>query len=337
MKPKISRLDYCSYLLSSQTNYTLTYFADHVEGLTHDVVNRYLENEKLTPALVWEQVKASIILSPNGYLIFDDTVLDKSYSKKIALVRRQWSGNEHRIIKGIGLVNCIYVNPEMQKFWIIDYRVYDPEGDCKSKLDHVSEMLTLSIYAKQISFKTVLMDSWYATLELMRQIESLHKIYYCPIKKNRLVDETNGEQPYRAVETLNWTPEELQLGKLVKMHKFPKGHRVKLFRLTISSNRTEYVVTNDLSQNSSSAAQEECGIRWKVEEFHREIKQLTGIESCECRKSRIQRNHINCAMLVWLRLKEVAYQTKRTIYDLKNSLLDDYLIQQLKHPTIKFA
>jgi hypothetical protein len=105
----------------------------------------------------------------------------------------------------------------------------------------------------------------------------------------------------------------------------------------MSTNRTEYVVTNDLSQNSSSATQDECGIRWKIEQFHREIKQITGIESCECRKSRIQRNPISCAMLVWIKLKEVAYQTKRTVYDLKNSLLDDYLIQQLKHPTIKFA
>ncbi len=337
MNQKISRLDYCSYLLNSQTNYTLTNFADHVEGLAHDTVNRYLENEKLTPSLVWEQVKSSIIFSPNGYLIFDDTVLDKTYSRKIELVRKQWSGNEHRIIKGIGIVNCVYVNPEAQQFWIIDYRIYDPAGDGKGKLDHVSEMLNLSIYAKQIPFTTVLMDSWYATLEMMRQIESLHKIFYCPLKKNRLVDETNGEQAYKAVETLNWTQEELNVGKLIKIHKFPKGHRVKLFRLTISTNRTEYVVTNDLSQNSSDATQEECSIRWKIEQFHREIKQITGIESCECRKSRIQRNHISCAMLVWIKLKEIAYQTKRTVYDLKNRLLDDYLIQQLKHPTIQFA
>lgn len=337
MNHKISRLDYCSYLLNSQTNYTLTNFADHVEGLIHDTVNRYLENEKLTPSLVWEQVKLSIVFSPKGYLIFDDTVLDKTYSKKIELVRKQWSGNEHRIIKGIGIINCVYVNPEEQKFWIIDYRIYDPAGDGKSKLDHVSEMLNLSVYAKQISFTTVLMDSWYATLEMMRQIESFHKIFYCPLKKNRLVDETNGEQAYKAVETLNWTEEELKVGKLVKIHKFPKSHRVKLFRLTISTNRTEYVVTNDLSQNSSSATQKECGIRWKIEQFHREIKQITGIESCECRKSRIQRNHISCAMLVWIKLKELAYQTKRTVYNIKNSLLKDYLIQQLKHPTIKFA
>ena len=39
-------------------------------------------------------------------------------------------------------------------------------------------------------------------------------------------------------------------------------------------------------------AQQVCKIRWKIEEFHREIKQLTGIESCQCRKARLQRNHI---------------------------------------------
>jgi hypothetical protein len=33
-------------------------------------------------------------------------------------------------------------------------------------------------------------------------------------------------------------------------------------------------------------------------EFHRELKQLTGVEACQCRKARIQRNHIACALLV---------------------------------------
>ena len=77
-----------------------------------------------------------------------------------------------------------------------------------------------------------------------------------------------------------------------------------------------------------------CKIRWKVEEFHRELKQLTGIESCQCRKARIQRNHIACAILVWLRLKDIAYQTGQTIYQIKYGLLSDYLIQQLKRPDI---
>ena len=77
-----------------------------------------------------------------------------------------------------------------------------------------------------------------------------------------------------------------------------------------------------------------CDIRWKIEEFHREIKQLTGIESCQCRKARIQRNHINCAMLVWVRLKQLAYSTSQTVYQLKHGLLSNYLIQQLKRPAL---
>jgi len=69
--------------------------------------------------------------------------------------------------------------------------------------------------------------------------------------------------------------------------------------------------------------------------LHREGKQVTGLERCQCRKARIQRNHIGCAFLVWVRLKELAAQTGRTVYQLKHGLLDDYLIQQLRHPSCR--
>lgn len=72
--------------------------------------------------------------------------------------------------------------------------------------------------------------------------------------------------------------------------------------------------------------------RWKVEQFHRETKQLTGMEGCQCRKARLVRNHISCAMLVWVCLKQVA-EGQHTIYRVKHDLLDDYLRQQLKSPT----
>ena len=49
---ELSRLDYSQYLLVSQVNYTLTNFADHAEGLSHDAINRYLSGEKLSPRLV---------------------------------------------------------------------------------------------------------------------------------------------------------------------------------------------------------------------------------------------------------------------------------------------
>jgi len=78
-----------------------------------------------------------------------------------------------------------------------------------------------------------------------------------------------------------------------------------------------------------------CGLRWKIEQFHRETEQVTGLEECQCRKARIVRDHIGCAILVWVRLKQVAHETMRTIYQVKHDLQSDYLCKQLGSPEIK--
>ena len=340
MKPNsqpVTRIDYCQYLLSSQINYTLTYFAEHSEEFSHDAVNRYLAGDQIRPRLVWENVKDQVVQTPEGYVIFDDTVADKNHSFKIELVRRQYSGNAHGLIKGIGVVTCVYVNPTLDQFWIIDYRIYDPDGDGKTKLDHVHDMLTNCVYQKQLQFRTVLMDTWYATKDAMLYIEQLGKVYCCPLKDNRQVDDLVGAAPYRRVDSLDWTRAERKHGKVIKIKGFPKDHKVKLFRVVLSTQRTDYVVTNDLAQNDTQATQQACGVRWKIEQFHRETKQLTGLEGCQCRKARIVRNHIGCAILVWVRLKQVAQETEQTVYKLKRGLLSDYMRQQLKSPTISMV
>jgi hypothetical protein len=332
---KVSRLDYCQFLLVSQTNYTLTYFADHGPGFSHDAVKRYLEAGKLTARLVWEQVQGQVVRSPQAYLVFDDTVLDHDSSFKIELVRRQYSGNAHDVIKGIGVVTCVYVNPEVDQFWIIDYRIYDPDRDGKTKLDHVRDMLDNALSDKGLPFRGVLMDTWYAERKLMLHIERLHKVYYCPLKDNRQVDDSDGQRGYQRMDSLAWTDDEAQQGKVLHIKDFPKGHRVKVFRLVLSPKRTDYIATNDRAQDSTHDTQEVCALRWKIEQFHRETKQTTGIEGCQCRLARIQRNHIACAILVWIRLKQVAQATGETLYQLKQGLLDDYMRSQLRSPAIK--
>jgi len=217
---------------------------------------------------------------------------------------------------------------------VIDYRLYNPEGDGYSKLDHVQEMLKSAVFAKQLPFAIVLMDSWYAAKKLMAQIEELGKVYYCPLKTNRLVDDSGAQEPYKRIDQLNWSATEVQQGKLIKVRGFPKDKKVKLFRVIVSTDKTEYVVTNDPTQNSTDDTQQVCAMRWKIEQFHREVKQTTGIESCQCRKQRIQRNHIACALLVWTRLKQIAYASCTTIYQLKSGLLSSYLVEQLQSPTL---
>jgi hypothetical protein len=51
-----------------------------------------------------------------------------------------------------------------------------------SKLDHVRDMLRL-VGHRGVPFETVLMDTWYATKELMLLIEGMGKKYYCPLKE----------------------------------------------------------------------------------------------------------------------------------------------------------
>ena len=97
MANKMTCLDYCQYLLVTQINYTLTNFADHSNKFSHDKINRFLKGEKITPRLIWENVKSQLITSESGYLIFDDTVLDKNFSFKIELVRRQAARMRHRL------------------------------------------------------------------------------------------------------------------------------------------------------------------------------------------------------------------------------------------------
>lgn len=91
MKAPVTRLDYCQYLLVSQINYTLTHCADHSEKFSHDTINRYLRGERITPRLVWENVREQVVATSQGYVVFDDTVLDKNASFAIELVRRQYS------------------------------------------------------------------------------------------------------------------------------------------------------------------------------------------------------------------------------------------------------
>ena len=285
--------------------------------------------------MVWDNVRSEVVATAQGYVVFDDTVLDKNTSFAIDLVRRQYSGNAKAVIKGIGVVTCIYVNPERDQFWLIDYRIYDPAGDGKSKLEHVRDMLSNVVYQKALAFEAVLMDTWYATKDLMLFIESLRKVYYCPLKANRQVDDSDGLRRYGRVDSLDWSSSELSAGKRIKIKGFPKHYKVRLFRVAVSTHRTDWVVTNDPTQDSTPATQQVCGFRWKIEQLHREGKQLTGLERCQCRKARIQRNHIGCALLVWVRLKAVAIETGRTLYQVKHGLLDDYLIRQLKNPSVK--
>jgi hypothetical protein len=334
---KVTAINYGQFLINSHINFTGTYFADTVKKLEHDSVYRYLKHDKLTPRMVWEKAKKTIQYSDNGRLIFDDTVADKNHSQHISPARSQFSGAARHVITGIGIVNCLYYNPELDKFWVIDFRVFDPDSDGKTKLQHVEDMLKNAL-KRQIPFTVVLMDTWYATKKLMVMINDLGKIFYCPLRSNRLVDDSGGRRPYRPVKELAWSADNMVFGKRIKISKFPKHFKVQLFRVAATRGRTEYVVTNaTITHNSFADAQKESRRRWKIEQLHREEKQLTGLEKCQVRLNRSQRNHICLATLAWIVLRDTAESAGRTIYQQKLEPLQQFVAVQWRNPATTFS
>ena len=77
-----------------------------------------------------------------------------------------------------------------------------------------------------------------------------------------------------------------------------------------------------------------------MEEFHREAKQLRGIEECQCRSGRIRGKHKGCALLeLWTRLKRASGLPDRAEYlsDRAWPTLHEYLVEQLEAPSVEMV
>lgn len=233
---------YCHYLMESHQNYTCTHLWSCME-ISHDMINRYLGSSVTQESSLYEKLYLDYPHLPKGgYLIFDDTVLDKRYSQQIAMVRRQYSGNVKGIVQGIGIVVMLYYVPLEDKFYLLGYRIFDPDLDGKTKIDHLMDLLA-EAESNCIGYVGVLMDTWYAVARLFQQIHALGKYFYCPIKSNRLVKQAN-DLTYFPVGELTWTKQDQEFGKVIKVKDL--NMNVKVFAVTVSTDRTDCVLTNDL-------------------------------------------------------------------------------------------
>jgi len=306
--------------------------AEHLDAVSHDTVTDFLQNEHLTARHLWESVRGLIQDSPNAFLIADDSVQDKRYSRFIELVRLQYSGTEHGLVRGIGIVNLVHSSGAAGDFYPIDYRIYAPETDGKRKNDHFREMLIHAIAGKRIQARTVLLDSWYAGADNLKLIHRLGLIFFTTLKENRLVS-LSKEDGYVHLDQIEWTPERLQNGVIVKLKEVP--FKVRLFKLVATNGDIDWVITNCPDETlTAQAAQDTNDVRWQVEELHRGLKQLTGTEKCQCRKARSQRNHLACCYHAWLSLSVKAKQLRKTLYQVKTDLLRDYLRAELRNPHV---
>src|SRR3989344_8907513 len=116
---------YTKFLIANQNKYSGAELSKTSESqLSHDSVSKWLRDEDFTSKDLWPHVKG-MVSKEEGYLIVDDSVLDKRFSRNNELSGRHWSGNEHRLISGIDLVNLLRTKGE--ECIPADYRIYQSE------------------------------------------------------------------------------------------------------------------------------------------------------------------------------------------------------------------
>ena len=328
----ITKPQYVEYLISTPKNCTCTYLAEHLEEVSHDVVNDFLQQKRFVPRDVWKLVRDRIADSKEACLIVDDSVHDKRYSRFIELVRAQYSGNEHRVVRGIGVVSLVHSAGKDADFYPIDYRVYAPDVDGKTKNDHFHEMFVNAVDQKHLQARRILFDGWYASAENLKLIHRRKRLFFTTLKNNRLVS-LSKEQGYIHLAEIEWTPERRASGVRVKLTAVPS--KVQLFKLVAPNGDIDWVITNDLDETvTAQVAEASSDVRWQVEELHRGLKQLTGTEKCQCRAARAQRNHLACCYHAWVSLKVKAKELGQTMYALRESLFSRYLRTELRNPQI---
>ena len=256
----------------------------------HDSISRWLATQTVEPKDLWKHVQAQVHMKSS--LIIDDTTLDKRWSPHNELVDFHWSGNEHKVTRGISLVNLLATHDD--DCIPVDYRVYEGKKGDTNKNEHSIDMLKI---AKQRGFEPdfVMADSWYSSLENMKAIVKLGWKFIFGLKDNRLVNEKQGN--YVSVSSLDWTKKQVRKVWL-------KGFGfVLVAQIVFKNGDIRYIATNDLSLTEYETLSAYSKKRWTIEEFHRGIKQTTGIEKCYSIKKRSQLTHIFACFVAFVRLE----------------------------------
>jgi putative transposase len=286
----------------------------------HDAFTRLLHRLEPTSDTLWVESEPQV-RRDDGVLVIDDSTLDKPYARAIELVTRHWSGKHHAVVRGINLVSLVWTDGD--RHIPCDYRVYDAT-DTRTKNDHFGDLIRMA-YARKFQPRCVVFDGWYSSLENLKLIRNCGWTWLTRLKSNRLVNR-NREGTRALVDTaIAVTGTEVWL---------PGFGLVKIFRIVATDGDTAYWATNDLGMTDLTRVQL-ADFSWAIENYHRGIKQCTGIERCQCRKAKAQRNHIALALRAFLRFEIHCFAHGISWIEAKTDIIRDAVRAYIARPRFR--
>jgi putative transposase len=320
--PKIDAIDYINFLIASPRVYSCLEAErvqpESADAPAHDAFTRLLHRLEPDPATLWDEAQTQVQRT-RGILVLDDSTLDKLYARKIELVSQHWSGKHRRVVDGINLVTLLWSDGE--RHIPCDYRLFAKATDGATKNDHFRTMLETA-HQRGFQPQCIVFDSWYGSLDNLKRIRTYGWTWLTQLKSNRLVDPDG--QGNRAVSLVSLS----ENGTLVHL----KGYgMVKVFKMVALNGDIEYWATNDLTMSDLRRLQFSAWA-WAIETYHRGIKQFCGVERCQARAARAQRNHIGLALRAFLRLECFCFRQGISWFEAKTAIIREAVRTYLAKP-----
>ena len=326
---------YSDYLISSFGATTATGLARLLEGdINHDEVTQWLAHKARTSGEFWVKVKPYVreIESEEGVLIIDDSIEEKPYTDENEQICWHYAHDKNQQVKGINFLTILYSNQDIaipvgyQLITKTEYYVNKKTGKTnrrseKGKNEYFRELVAQTV-KNHIQFRYVLNDSWFASAENMRFIkEEQNKDFIMPLKGNRkiaLSQEDKAQGKYVQLEAVN-------LGKNSKKEiylegvKFPLSLIKQVFVNEDDSIGVLYLVTSDLTITYKQITTI-YRKRWKVEEYHKSLKQNVSLSKSPTRTIDSQANHFFASLWGYVKLEVLKLNSKLNHFALKSKL-----------------
>lgn len=336
---------YSDYLISSFGQTTATGLSKLMDGaISHDQLSRMLASSRMTSKDWWRMVKPEVrkIERPDGVIIIDDSIEEKAYTDENEIICWHYDHTKGRNVKGINFLTTLYYAQEValpvafeivsktEKY--IDKKTGKEKRRSKTTKNEYYRSMLQAVFRNKIPFKYVLNDIWFASAENMRFVKlDLEKDFIMALKSNRKValsedDKSNGK--YQRIDQLEVPEGSAQIIYLEGIP-FPSHLVRQVFINEDGSTGIRYLVTSDLTLDAD-------GIiafyqkRWKVEEYHRSLKQNVSLAKSPTRTETTQTNHFVAALWSFVKIELLKVQTNKNHYQLKAQLYFSALQQAFK-------
>jgi putative transposase len=266
---------YIFSLIASEGSFSLIKASRRFTSVSHDALTRFLVRWLFEDFNRWDY------LPRNGYIVLDDSVLNKQYSKKIEGVSYQYSSSNEKVLNGLCFILILWVSGK--QVFVLDALIWQKGGPTKNEL---VQMAFRRYRFAGIQPSKVLFDAWYAASSTLNLLGSWGWKYLARVKSNRLFGK-------RYLTEHRFCGANGKYGKL-------KGvfHTVQVVK-----HHARYLVTNDLKPSFSRAVAKRYQDRWVIETVFRDLKKVLNLEKCSSRSLQAQENHIKACLLAYRFLK----------------------------------